>query len=94
MTGAASFRKRLCVDEDFLTTVGGFDEAESAVVVPGFKGSGGLHGEVHQQNCERKSKFEPVRIEFFAPLKIAKYLARFGHKNLNAVPRYSARAAP
>ena len=36
--------KRLDVDEDFLTAVGGFDEAESAVVVPGFEGSGGLHG--------------------------------------------------
>ena len=43
VTGAGSFRKRLYVDEDFLTAVGGFDEAESAVVVPGFEGSGELH---------------------------------------------------
>ena len=42
-TGAGSFMKRLYVDKDFLTTVGGFDEAESAVVVPGFEGSGELH---------------------------------------------------
>ena len=31
------------MDEDFLTAVGGFDEAESAVVVPGFEGSGEVH---------------------------------------------------
>ena len=37
--------KRLDVDEDFLPAVGGLDEAESAVVVPGFEGSGGFHGE-------------------------------------------------
>lgn len=43
MTGAGSCRKRLDVDEDFLTALGGFDEAESAVVVPGFEGSGELH---------------------------------------------------
>ena len=29
--------------EDFVTAFGGFDEAESAVVVPGFEGSGELH---------------------------------------------------
>ena len=45
MTGAGSFRKRLYVDEDFLTALDGFDEAESAVVVPGFEGSGELHEE-------------------------------------------------
>ena len=43
-TGAGSFMKRLYVDEDFLTAVGGFDEAESAVVVPGFEGSAEMHG--------------------------------------------------
>ena len=45
MTGAGCCRKRLDVDEDFLTAVGGFDEAESAVVVSGFEGSGELHEE-------------------------------------------------
>ena len=43
MTGAGSCRKRLYVDEDFLTAVGGFDAAEAAVVVPGLEGYGGLH---------------------------------------------------
>lgn len=33
----------MTVDEDFLTAVGGFDEAEFAVVVPGFEGLGELH---------------------------------------------------
>ena len=33
------------MDEDFLTAVDGFDEAESAVVVPGFEGSGKVHEE-------------------------------------------------
>ena len=33
------------MDEDFLTAVGGFDEAESAVVVSGFEGSGELQEE-------------------------------------------------
>ena len=42
---AGCCRKRLDVDEDFLTAVGGFDEAESAVIVPGFEGSGELHEE-------------------------------------------------
>ena len=45
MTGAGCCRKRLDVDEDFLTALGGFDEAESAVVVPGFEGSAVLHEE-------------------------------------------------
>ena len=42
-TGAGCCRKRLDVNEDFLSAVGGFDEAESAVVVPGFEGSAELH---------------------------------------------------
>ena len=50
MTGAGSFMKRVYVDEDFLTALGGFDEAESAVVVPGFEGSGELHGGIQSQN--------------------------------------------
>ena len=37
--------KRLDVDEDFMTALGGFDEAEAAVVVPGFEGSGEPHRE-------------------------------------------------
>ncbi len=37
--------KRVYVDEDFLTALSGFDEAESAVIVPGFEGSAELHEE-------------------------------------------------
>ena len=33
------------MDEDFLSALGGFDEAETAVVVPGFEGSAELHEE-------------------------------------------------
>ena len=33
------------MDEDFLSAVGGFDEAESAAIVPGLEGSGEVHGE-------------------------------------------------
>ena len=46
------------MDEDFLTALGGFDEAESAVVVPGFEGSGEVHGEGIYW-VERKSNRRP-----------------------------------
>ena len=33
------------MDEDLWTALGGLDETESAVVVPGFEGSGEVHEE-------------------------------------------------
>ena len=36
-------------------------------------------------NCQSNSSSEPVRTEFFDPLKIATNPARFGHENLSAM---------
>ena len=53
------------MDEYLLTAVGGFDESESAVVVPGFEGSGELHEErgiaEHKLGVKRRVGCEDAR---------------------------------
>ena len=66
MTGAGFRSKRLDVDEDFLTAVGRFDEAETAVVVPGFEGS----GELHEDGGNRAKAENRLKVAEEKPLKI------------------------
>ena len=53
--GRDSHSKRLGVNEYLLTAVGGFNEAKTAIVVPGFEGSG---------NCIGRGDFRSRTLEF------------------------------